>query len=217
MLGSELTISDIGIQAEDQMGLIFFDTDSTADLVMTYDRDGYTDAPFEEGTATRDTTTKYEGAASVKLVAGGTNFNYLQSLNVGDTAAYTLLCYAYTDGSAVVAADLELYYDADVLSTTFTSMGGGWYRLTGTLTGVASAKDYGVRVKAGKTAYCDSFLLQAGSGETVILKILNSGTGLSLLQLGDGLPEYADNAAAVAAGLAVGTLYRTGDATKVVH
>ncbi|MBI4647355.1 MAG: hypothetical protein HY738_12410 [Bacteroidia bacterium] len=32
-----------------------------------------------------------------------------------------------------------------------------------------------------------------------------------------GLPEYADNAAAIAAGLTVGAFYRTGDILKVVH
>ena len=31
------------------------------------------------------------------------------------------------------------------------------------------------------------------------------------------VPVYADNAAAVAAGLSVGELYRTGDALKIVH
>jgi hypothetical protein len=31
------------------------------------------------------------------------------------------------------------------------------------------------------------------------------------------LPEYADNATAVAAGLSIGRLYRTGDTLKVVH
>lgn len=32
-----------------------------------------------------------------------------------------------------------------------------------------------------------------------------------------GVSEYADNAAAVAAGLAVGKVYRTGDVVKIVH
>jgi len=32
-----------------------------------------------------------------------------------------------------------------------------------------------------------------------------------------GLPEYADNAAAITAGLTVGSFYRTGDQLKVVH
>ena len=32
-----------------------------------------------------------------------------------------------------------------------------------------------------------------------------------------GAPDYADNAAAVAAGLLVGQVYRTGDILKIVH
>lgn len=32
-----------------------------------------------------------------------------------------------------------------------------------------------------------------------------------------GAPEYADNAAAIAAGLLVGQVYRTGDTLKIVH
>lgn len=31
------------------------------------------------------------------------------------------------------------------------------------------------------------------------------------------VPVYADNAAAVSAGLAIGRVYRTGDALKIVH
>ena len=31
------------------------------------------------------------------------------------------------------------------------------------------------------------------------------------------VPQYADNAAAVTAGLAVGRVYRTGDVLKIVH
>lgn len=32
-----------------------------------------------------------------------------------------------------------------------------------------------------------------------------------------GVPEYADNAAAVTAGLAIGKVYRTADVLKIVH
>lgn len=221
LVGSEQTVSDAGIISNTKHGLFSTYSGNSFDNFTLWARGSsttkYTDAPFEELTATRDTGTKYAGAASVKLVAGGTDANYLQSVNVGDTATYNLYCYAYTTGAAVTSADVELYYDGAVLSTSYTDMGGGWYKLSSSLTGVASAKDFGVRVKAGKTVYCDSFSLQAGSGATTILKILNGGTGLLLLQLADGLPEYADNAAAVAAGLAVGVTYRTGDVVKIVH
>lgn len=220
LVGGEQTVSDAGIISNTKHGLFSTYSGNSFDNFTLWARGTgaeYTSAPFEELTVTRDTTTKYEGAASAKLVAGGTDGNYLQSVNVGDTATYNLYCYAYTTGAAVTSADVELYYDGAVLSTSYTDMGGGWYKLSSSLTGVASAKDFGVRVKAGKTVYCDSFSLQAGSGATTILKILNGGTGLLLLQLADGLPEYADNAAAVAAGLAVGVTYRTGDVVKIVH
>ena len=42
-------------------------------------------------------------------------------------------------------------------------------------------------------------------------------SGAGLLQLTQGAPEHADNAAAVTAGLPVGTIYRTGDNLKIVH
>jgi len=50
----------------------------------------------------------------------------------------------------------------------------------------------------------------ASGGLTVTPK---SGTGFKLINVA----EHADNAAAVTAGLAVGTFYRTGDVLKVVH
>ena len=145
----------------------------------------YTGAPFEELTATRNTTTKYNNStASVQLVTTGTDANYLQSVNVGDTSTYNLIAYAYTTGAAVTTADLNLYYDTAELTTAFTPMGGtGWYKLTGSFTGVASAKDYGVRVKAGKTVYVDEMHLQVGTGTTQNMYVLNSATGVTGLNV----------------------------------
>ena len=94
-----------------------------------------------------------------------------------------LIAYAYTTGAAVTTADLDLYYDAAVLSTSFMNMGGGWYRLTGSLTGVASAKDFGVRVHAGKTVYVDEMHLQVGVGTTQNMYVLNSNTGVTGLNV----------------------------------
>lgn len=47
---------------------------------------------------------------------------------------------------------------------------------------------------------------------TLSMSLLNNGRVL-LSQV----PEYADNAAAILGGLAVGTIYRTGDILKIVH
>jgi len=176
------TISDAGIINNTKHGLFSTYEGNSFDNFTLFPRGSdneYSDAPFEELTATRDTDVKYLGEASVKLVAGGTHATYLQSVNVGDTNSHSLVAYAYTDGSAVTTADLNLWYDGAELTTSFTSMGAGWYRLTGTLTGVASAKTYGVKVKAGKTVYVDTVSLQAGAGATIEVTFENSGSGVA--------------------------------------
>jgi len=189
MIGSEQTVSDAGIISNTKHGLFSTYSGNTFDNFTLWARGSgttkFTDAPFEELTATRNTTTKYNNStASVQLVAGGTDANYLQSVNVGDTSTYNLIAYAYTTGAAVTTADLNLYYDTAELTTTFTPMGGtGWYKLTGSFTGVASAKDYGVRVKAGKTVYVDEMHLQVGTGTTQNMYVLNSNTGVTGLNV----------------------------------
>ena len=124
------------------------------------------------------TAIKYSGTSSMKIDNGSPiDTRIVQSANVGDTSTYTLIAYAYTDGSAVTSADLELWYDSAVLSTSYTSVGGSWYRLSGTLTGVASSKSYGVQIKAGKTVYVDNISVQSGVGTTQTFNVTNSGTG----------------------------------------
>jgi hypothetical protein len=54
-------------------------------------------------------------------------------------------------------------------------------------------------------------------GDTKLLSRLWSGWFVRLAEGLNGIPEHADNAAAVAAGVRAGRFYRTGDALKVVH
>jgi len=162
LVGSEQTISDAGIISNTNHGVFSTYSENTFDNFALWARGSggeYNDIPAEDLTATYETTTKYSGAGSAKLITSGNNANFLQSINTGDTNVYSLVTYAYTDGSAVTSSDLVLYHDGSVVPTQFTSVGGGWYRLTGTITGAASSKDVGIRVKAGKTVYVDEFLL----------------------------------------------------------
>ena len=111
-------------------------------------------------TATRDTVTTYNSSAgSAKLVADDVS-GFTQDVNVGDANTYNLEAFGYTDSSAVTKADVELFADGLVLGTTYTSVGGGWYKLTGTVTGANEERAYGVRATDGLLVY-DSF---TGSG-----------------------------------------------------
>lgn len=183
LIGSEQTVTDVGIISNTKHGLFSTYSGNSFDNFTLWPRGSgttkFTDAPFEELTATRDTGTKYAGNASAKLVASGTDATFLQSVTLPDTSTYTLIAYAYTTGVAVTGSDVVLYYDTGELSTSYTDMGGGWYKLTGTLTGVDSAKNYGVKIKAGKTVYIDTVSLQAGTGATIEVAFENTSSGSS--------------------------------------
>jgi hypothetical protein len=142
-----------------------------------------TDTPPSTGIdAERNTTIKYSGTASAKLIAYSTDA-FTQNVNVGDTNSYTVSVYVYTDGSAVTSADLELYYNGSAVSTVYTSVGSGWYLLSATITGANESRTFGVEVKTGKTVYIDSFAITAGSGASTKLYITNSGTGEASLDV----------------------------------
>ncbi len=87
-----------------------------------------------------------------------------QSINVGDTSTYDLSAYVYDNttgnvGGTVSSSVASLYGNGATVATTYTSVGSGWWKLTGTVTGVASSVQYGVLVKAGKTVVVDDFTL----------------------------------------------------------
>ena len=189
LVGAEATISDATLIDNTIHGLFSTYASNSFDNFTLWPRGSgattFTSAPFEELMATRSTTTTYNNSTgSVQLVAAGTDANYLQSMNVTDTSTYNLIAYAYTNGAAVTAADLSLYYDTATLTTTYTPMGGtGWYKLTGSFTGVNAAKDYGVRVKAGKTVYVDEMKVQVGVGTAQTFYVMNTGTGVTGLNV----------------------------------
>lgn len=125
----------------------------------------------------RSTAHVYSGSGSV-LLAPGSNGNgtFTESVNVGDTNSYNLSAYAYTDGSAVTSSDVGLYYNGSAVSTTYTSVGSGWYKLTGTVTGVASSVGAGVQVLSGKTVYLDDVsLYEYGNSGSLTSSIFDTG------------------------------------------
>lgn len=108
---------------------------------------------------TRDTGIKYSGAASAKIVTAASTGTtpFYEIINPGDTRQYNLIAYAYTDGSAVTSSDVKLYYNGSAITTTYTSVGSGWYKLSATVTGANANRKCGVEAQTNKTVYVDSF------------------------------------------------------------
>jgi|GEM_PF-1286092 len=107
-----------------------------------------TNPSFEHGTydtnwtaganiaATENTTAPYYkfGSKSVKLVASADD-TFTTNMTAASTNAHFFSVYVYdgTSGSVGGTVDssvAQLYYDSEAITTTYTDVGGGWWRLT---------------------------------------------------------------------------------------
>lgn len=97
--------------------------------------------------ATKNTDKAYiwEGAASAKLVRkAAVSWTFTQSIDVGNTNTHTLSAYVKKkDSSAVTSTDIGIYYGTGQ-TTTFVSLGNGWYLIHASFSGVAAATAAGV-------------------------------------------------------------------------
>ncbi|MGH9158195.1 MAG: hypothetical protein ACRD1K_20695 [Acidimicrobiales bacterium] len=101
------------------------------------------------------------GKVSVKLTSHAATTNtYTQSINVGNTNFHYLSCYIrLPDGGTPTSNDAGLYYGSPA-TTVFRSVGNGWWRMEASVTGVASATETGILVKADRTVYVDGFQIE---------------------------------------------------------
>jgi hypothetical protein len=158
LVGSEQTITDPEIINNTRHGLFSTYEGNTFDNFSIFARgtDGeYNDIPAEDILAIRSTSVSYDGASSVSLNTGSSNDKFTQTKSLENGYIYDLSVYAYTDGSAVSNSDLVLNYNNENIPTTYTDMGSGWYKLTGTFTGVSGNTEVGVNVMAEKSVYVD--------------------------------------------------------------
>ncbi len=178
-VGTTQTIDDAGIIANTHHGLFSTHSGNSFSNFTLWARGNggeYAAIPAGDLTTSRDTTIHYTGAASAKLVAAGNDANFTQAVNLGDTNTYNLSAYAYVDGSTPVTSSFaQLVVNGTLITTAFTSVGSGWYKLTGTTTGVASSIKYGIKIKAGKTVYVDDISLNSTSNGTLTSSIFDTG------------------------------------------
>jgi hypothetical protein len=107
-----------------------------------------------------------------------------QSINVGaaDTFDFSVYVYDTTSGNVGGTASssvASLYYNGATIATTYTSVGSGWWKLSGTLTGAASAREYGVLVKQGKTVKIDDITLAKSGTYSVYTTTAYSNSAVS--------------------------------------
>ena len=107
-------------------------------------------------------------------------------------------------GDATSGAGMEHYDGAGVVARVWTAYDGG-----------SSTVDriWGAQYRASVGGYNGNELMRLKGNGRLGIGTNAPTTSLQVV----GLPEYTDNAAAIAAGLTTGAFYRTGDLLKVVH
>ncbi|MCA9381958.1 hypothetical protein KC660_00950, partial [Candidatus Dojkabacteria bacterium] len=126
-------------------------------------------------TITENSTAPYYkfGSKSAKIVASGTGANnFTTSIDPNSTATHTLSAYVYNGTTGAVGGTVDntvaqLVWEGSAQSgTTYTDMGGGWWRLTYSAAVTDSTNDYGIYVLDGKTVYLDGVQLEQKSYAT---------------------------------------------------
>lgn len=106
----------------------------------------------------------YHGGGDAVTVGTLTDAKIFQTVNVGsaDTFALSAVVYNTTTGSVGGTIDssvASLYANGQAVSTTYTDLGEGWWKLSATLAGANENREYGLTVKAGKTVVIDDLTL----------------------------------------------------------
>jgi|GEM_PF-2197953 len=136
----------------------------------TADWDAGWDAVGANLTLTQETTAPYYkfGASSAKLVAAGTgDNNFTIGIDPDSTATHTLSAYVYNGTSGAVGGTMDntvaqlVWEGAAQSTTTYTDMGGGWWRLTYSAATTDATNEYGLYVLDTKTVYLDAVQLEA--------------------------------------------------------
>lgn len=123
---------------------------------------------FTTSSVTENSTSPYYkfGSKSIKIQAYDAPDQYVTTATASANAAYTLSAYIYDNtstnvGGIVDATVATLASSSASLTTTYTDMGGGWWRLSHTTATIpAGTYNFGVEVKAGKTIYFDGVQLE---------------------------------------------------------
>lgn len=123
---------------------------------------GWTDGAGMDSSKNIDPEFVIFGTVSARLAStSDTTGTFTSSINVGDTDAYMLSAYVLLKTRGVVnSAVAQLHWNGSALTTTFTLIENGIYRLSAPVTGVNGAAAGGILVKSSIVLYSDGFQLE---------------------------------------------------------
>lgn len=102
------------------------------------------------------------GVISCRLDAGTGASRIMYQVLTLTAATYTISFYAKrTDSAAITSTHCQAYFNNVLQTSTYTSVGDGWYRVTYTGTASAAAANYGVGLGSAQSLYVTGFQIEA--------------------------------------------------------
>src|SRR3990170_1738730 len=141
--------------------------DATNYVNWGYDNSSSTYSLGERATANEaGTWTPATAQDHMFAIYTGSSGSGLTSVNVGNTNTHTISAYVFnyvqgSNGATVDSTIAQLMYNATPVTTTYTDMGKGWWRLTASAAGINNSTTYGVEVKDQKRIFVDGVQLEA--------------------------------------------------------
>lgn len=108
----------------------------------------------------------------VKLTSRAANGTYCATLTTASGTTYTVSAYVKKpDGSAVTAADCKIYFEAGAQTSTYISLGDGWYMVRYSVqSSTSAAQEVGLSFPAvGSTVYLGGLQCQASAYHTPLI------------------------------------------------
>jgi virginiamycin B lyase len=141
--------------------------DTTGNLWFTDRNDGKMSKFVITGPSHVTSPTQSSSAGALYIPSNSQATTATQTINLGNTKTYSVSVYAYIDGTTpVTSTQAQLIVNGSGITTTYTSVGGGWYKLSGTFSGTNSSVAYGVQINSNQALYLDNFSLQIASPAT---------------------------------------------------
>ena len=136
----------------------------------TYDN-GWTTGANLVSSENKDPRFVLFGKSSAKLTAISTGTNtFTISVTAANINTHAFSVFAkLPDGGVVSTTQIQLRYAGSDLVETYTHIGDGWYRVTATAAGVASAQNLVLSIAAGYTVYVDGVQMEESPYATPLM------------------------------------------------
>jgi virginiamycin B lyase len=172
------------------------------------------------------TTPTFSFSAGALRIPSSSNPTLITQTLTLESKPYTLQTYAYISSTTPVSAShVQMMFNGSAVDSTYTAVGGGWYRVSATVNAANTPLAYGVRVLPGVTVVLDDISVKKSTTGEFAAGTFYGGVGSAMVTAPSGSPAtFVQSVAAIPQGYSLtayaytnGSAVTTGDVELIVN